>query len=73
MEVEKLNKLSIEEYLAIERESEVKYEYHNGSIFAMAGGTLNHGLIWGNIFGELRNSSIINFHSSTCSFSFLQR
>lgn len=50
----KLNNLSIQEYLTIERAGNIKYEYHNGTITAMAGGSLAHGLIGGNIFGEIR-------------------
>lgn len=54
MEAKKLNNLTISEYIEIEKDTDTKYEYHNGSIFAMAGGTLNHVLICGNIFGEIR-------------------
>lgn len=54
MEAKKLNTISFSEYLDIERTTNSKYEYHNGTIFAMAGGTINHGLICGNIFGEIR-------------------
>jgi len=54
MQATELNNLSVEEYLNIEQESNSKYEYHNGHIYAMAGGTINHGLICGNIFGEIR-------------------
>lgn len=32
-------------YLALEAESETKYEFHDGMITAMAGGTLEHGQI----------------------------
>ncbi len=56
MEAPKLNNLTIKEYIKVEQETDTKYEYHNGAIFAMAGGTLNHGLICGNVFGELRNA-----------------
>jgi Uma2 family endonuclease len=44
----------LEEYLALERESEVRYEYWNGEVFAMSGGTLHHDRIMGNIFELLR-------------------
>lgn len=54
MEASPLEKVTIAEYLQIEQESQTKYEFHNGFIYAMAGGTLNHRLICGNIFGELR-------------------
>ena len=37
--------ISVEEYLAMERESEEKHEYLNGEIFAMGGASPNHGLI----------------------------
>ncbi len=55
MEAKKLSRLTVEEYLSIEEADQKKYEYHDGHIYAMAGGTLNHGLICGNIHGELRN------------------
>ncbi len=56
MEAKKLGKLTVTAYLQLEREAGEKHEYLNGYIQAMAGGTLNHGLICGNIFGELRAS-----------------
>jgi Uma2 family endonuclease len=46
---------TLEEYLALERESEVKYEYWDGEIFAMSGGTLAHDQIMGNVFEALRD------------------
>lgn len=55
MEAKKLHKLSIAEYLQIERDNQCKYEYHDGSIIALAGGSLNHGIICGNIYGEIRS------------------
>jgi Uma2 family endonuclease len=45
---------TLEEYLALERESEVRYEYWNGEIFAMSGGTLAHELSMDNVFSLLR-------------------
>lgn len=54
MEAKQLKNLSIPDYLKIERETQTKHEYHDGEIFAMAGGTLEHGLISGNIFGEIK-------------------
>lgn len=44
------NNLSVQEYTSLETSTDTKYEYHDGAVFAMAGGTLNHGLICGNIF-----------------------
>jgi hypothetical protein len=43
--------LSVEEYIQLERESSARYEYHDGKIYALAGGTLNHGLICGELPG----------------------
>jgi len=53
MDAKKLNKVTVKEYLQIERESQQRYEFHDGFIFALAGGTLNHGLICGNIFAKI--------------------
>ena len=43
----------LEEYLALERESEIKYEFWNSEIFAMSGGTLAHNLIMDNVLNLL--------------------
>jgi Uma2 family endonuclease len=43
-----------EEYLAREARAEYKSEYHNGEIFALAGGSANHNLITGNVYATLR-------------------
>ena len=45
---------TLEEYLVLERDSEVRYEYWNGEVFAMSGGTLHHDRIMGNVFELLR-------------------
>jgi Uma2 family endonuclease len=34
--------ISPEEYLEIDRESDIRYEYDNGRMYAMAGGTQDH-------------------------------
>ncbi len=49
-----LKRISIEEYLQRERQAEIKSEYFDGEIFAMAGGSLNHSLIAANFIGETR-------------------
>jgi Uma2 family endonuclease len=54
MEAHRLENLSIADYIQIEKETDTKYEYHDGKIFAMAGGTVEHGLISGNIYGEMK-------------------
>ena len=43
-----------EDYLAFEREAEIKHEYCNGQLYAMSGASREHNLVTGNIFGELR-------------------
>lgn len=50
-QVEK-QKYSIEEWLALEESTGVRYEYHFGEVFSMAGGTSNHGTIADNTFFE---------------------
>jgi Uma2 family endonuclease len=41
-----------EEYLTIERQSSIKSEYLAGKIYAMAGASLAHNIITGNVVGE---------------------
>jgi len=50
-----LARLSETEYLRLEREAEIRSEYFDGEIFAMAGGTRSHSLIATNLLGELRS------------------
>lgn len=45
-----LTNITVEAYLAGERESEVKHEYLDGQAFAMAGVSLHHNLISGNVY-----------------------
>jgi Uma2 family endonuclease len=47
---EHLPRLTPEEYFAWEEQQEVKHEYFDGEVFAMTGGTVNHGRIGGRIF-----------------------
>lgn len=44
------------EYLARERAAEFKSEYYDGKIVMMAGGTMNHSLISGNVHTLLNNA-----------------
>jgi len=46
-------KYTIEEYLAKEKESDIKHEYYQGEIFAMAGVGLPHNIIFSNLFGSI--------------------
>jgi Uma2 family endonuclease len=47
--------LSPEEYLALERKSEIKHEYFAGEVFAMVGASRRHNLITANIIRILGN------------------
>lgn len=51
-------KYSVEEYLEMEANSLEKLEYHEGEIFAMAGGTLNHSLLSNNVSRCIGNAII---------------
>ncbi len=53
---EKIQKkyISVEEYFEMEKHSEVRHEYYDGEVFAMAGTSLNHNEIIQNIAGVLR-------------------
>jgi Uma2 family endonuclease len=46
--------ISTDDYLRSERDREVRHEYVDGQIYAMAGASDDHGRIAGNIFAELR-------------------
>ncbi len=46
-------KLTVAEYLAIERKAETKSEFFDGEMFAMAGGTKAHSVIGANLVAEL--------------------
>jgi Uma2 family endonuclease len=47
---------TLEDYVAMEENSDIKYEFFDGELFAMAGGTLEHSLIAGNLIRELGNA-----------------
>ena len=55
MKAYNLPKYSVKEYKKQEEESGRRFEFHDGQIFALSGGSLNHGLLCGNIYSELRN------------------
>ena len=48
-------KLTVAEYLAIERTAEFKSEFYNGEMFAMAGASRQHNELKENLIGELFN------------------
>jgi len=49
--------VSIEEYLALEEESDVRHEYVGGTVHAMVGATKRHNRIVGNIYAYLLGAS----------------
>ena len=48
--------LSVAEYLEMEAQSPVRHEYVHGKVFALAGGTVRHNVITGNIFANLKSA-----------------
>lgn len=53
MSVQAKQLISVEEYLAMERESEEKHEYLDGGIYAMGGASVNHTIIVTNVVIDL--------------------
>ncbi len=51
MSAEPQQRVTVEEYLALERDSETRHEYLGGEIFAMSGASREHNLIGTNIVG----------------------
>jgi Uma2 family endonuclease len=47
-------KMTIEEYLEWEPQQDIRYEYVNGEVFAMTGGTIPHNDIALNLYTALR-------------------
>lgn len=45
---------TMEEYLELDRNSEERYEYYDGVVFAMTGGSPGHARIGGNVYAALR-------------------
>lgn len=56
MEARDLHTMTYAEYLALERSADVKHEYVNGRVFAMAGGTPEHARLAGAVIGDLRTA-----------------
>ena len=51
--VEQHQRLSVEEYLAFEENSEHRHEYIDGSVYAMSGVSQSHELVAGNLFAAI--------------------
>lgn len=47
---------TFDEYIQMEQESPVRYEYYHGEVFAMAGASLNHNEIVSNIYSLLKST-----------------
>ena len=45
---------TVDDYFSVEESSNLKHEYYDGEIFAMAGASLRHNRITGNVFAALR-------------------
>lgn len=62
---QKVDYITVDEYLLLERKSQIKHEYVDGNVFAMTGGNRRHNIIEGNIFailhGFLKGSSCYPF------------
>lgn len=54
--------MTVEEYLAWEPQQDIRYEYINGEVFAMTGGTIPHNDIALNLYTALRP----HLHSRNC-------
>ncbi|MBX3273013.1 MAG: Uma2 family endonuclease [Sandaracinaceae bacterium] len=54
MEARDLRRVSLEEYVALDRTSEARWEYVDGEAFAMAGASPEHNLVVGNVAAALR-------------------
>jgi Uma2 family endonuclease len=49
------DRMSVEDFLALDREHlDQKYEFINGQMVALAGGTVNHGILIGNVTALIR-------------------
>lgn len=53
MSTEAKARYTVEEYLALERASETRSEYHQGEIFAMTGASRRHNLLVANLLASL--------------------
>lgn len=53
MAVDRIRQMTVEEYIAFDEATEVRYEYIDGEIIPVSGGTMNHGIIMANAIGAL--------------------
>ena len=57
-------KMTIEEYLPWELNQDIRYEYINGEVFAMTGGTIPHNDITLNLYNILHPISVLELVES---------
>lgn len=68
MNTQRKYQYSVAEYIQLEKDTDTKHEYHNGSLYALAGGTLNHSrlsiasqaLISGKLKSGNKNCEVLN-------------
>jgi len=53
MTAQRIKKLTVEEYVELEQSTNTKYEYHDGEVFALAGGSFNHSVLCSEIHLQL--------------------
>ncbi|MDE2748806.1 MAG: Uma2 family endonuclease [Chloroflexota bacterium] len=53
MAVDRIRQMTVEEYIAFDEATEIRYEYIDGEVIALSGGTIYHGLIMANASGAL--------------------
>lgn len=62
MQVKQDQSMSFEQFLEWVAHQEMKHEYVNGEIYAMAGARVAHGVVSGNLYAEFRN----HFRGTPC-------
>lgn len=55
MSLKPSTRYSVDEYLTLERSTEVRHDFLDGEVFAMTGASYAHNVVVANIVGELRN------------------
>ncbi len=56
MDARRLHRVSVEEYVALDRESEERWEYVNGEAWDVSSARPEHNLVSGNVFAALRSA-----------------
>lgn len=73
MSASSVHKMTIEEYIEFDKNAEGRYEYFDGEVFAMAGGSPAHARIGLNVTGTLREKLRGSNSIRTCISKFLPR